>query len=75
MDYELSSHALVQMVSRDITEDAVITALVSPYNEQPGKRPGRRVYDGIVRGRGIRVVISEIEQPPRIVSVMVRRIP
>jgi hypothetical protein len=63
------------MILRDITEDALVTAIERPYRVIPGRTPGTLVYDADVRGRGIRVVVVEGTEPLRIVAIMLRRVP
>ena len=75
MPFELTRHATRQMAFRHISEADIEQALANPYFVGPGNEDGTLVYDAVVGGRGIRIAVVDGSSPPRIVSVMQRRLP
>jgi hypothetical protein len=74
MEFSLTTHALRRTIVRDITEETLVAALEQPRSISAVRTPGTLVYDAVVEGGGIRVVVVEGTSPLRIVAVMVRRV-
>lgn len=68
MDFELSKHALEQMLERLISEEVVDAVLSDPYR-MPATPRGTR-YDGYVPdGRTLTVIVDEFAVPTKVVTV------
>jgi len=63
------------MAHRHFSEADIEDALLHAYQSGPGNKGGIVVYDAVVGQRGIQVAVAEGSDPPRIISVMQRRIP
>jgi hypothetical protein len=71
VDLVFSAHALARLARRRIDRNDVETVLLNPARTEV--RGSAVVYDGVARGRILRVVVALGSEPTRVITAYPRR--